>query len=93
MRGKFTKDGVYDINAVSKQCGAAVLLRRMSEKQIAVKGEIDTITKIKRLGEEVIFDPQNFHENAKQLQTLLNQVGLHLRVDGMALLLVTVFIN
>lgn len=56
----------------------------MSEKQIAVKGEIDTITKIKRLGEEVIFDPQNFHENAKQLQTLLNQVGLHLRVDGMA---------
>ncbi len=82
-RGKFTADGVFDHNAISKQVGAAVLLRRMSEKQIAVKGE-DAITRIKRLGEEVLFDPDNFHENASQLQTLLNSIGLHLRVDGKA---------
>lgn len=83
-KGKFTADGIFNPNAVSKQCGAAVLLRRMSEKEIAVKGEVDTITNIKRLGEEVIFDPVNFHENASRLQTLLNSVGLHLRVDGKA---------
>ncbi len=63
-RGKFTNDGMFDPNAVSKQVGAAVLLRRMSEKQIAVKGEADTITMIKRFGAEVVFDPNNFHENA-----------------------------
>ncbi len=83
-KGKFTNDGVFNPNAVSKQCGAAVLLRRMSEKQIAVKGETDTISQIKRLGEEVLFDPDNFHENAAQLQILLNNIGLHLRVDGKA---------
>ncbi len=83
-RGKFTEDGIYDPNAVSRQVGAAVLLRRMSEKQIAVKGEVDRITMIKTLGAKVVFDPNTFHENAQQLQTLLNSVGLHLRTDGKA---------
>lgn len=83
-KGKFTNDGVFDSNAVSKQVGAAVLLRRMSEKQIAVKGVSDAITMIKRLGNEVLFDPDHFHENAAQLQTLLNTIGLHLRIDGKA---------
>ncbi len=83
-KGKFTNDGVFDPDAISKQCGAAVLLRRMSEKQIAVKGEVDTITTITHLGEEVLFDPNHFHENAFQLQTLLNTIGLHLRLDGKA---------
>jgi len=82
--GKFTMDGVFDPKAVSKQIGAAVLLRRMSERQIAVKNDLDIITVIKRLGGEVVFDPKNVHENAKQLQVLLNSVGLHLRVDGIA---------
>jgi lysozyme family protein len=30
-KGKFVKDGVYDPNAVSKQCGAAVMLRAVLE--------------------------------------------------------------
>jgi lysozyme family protein len=29
VRGKFVKDGVFDPDAVSKQCGAAVLLKRL----------------------------------------------------------------
>ncbi len=33
-KGKFVKDGVFDPEAVSKQCGAAVLLKTMSERGI-----------------------------------------------------------
>ncbi|MDQ3815011.1 MAG: hypothetical protein M3347_13810, partial [Armatimonadota bacterium] len=33
-KGKFVADGVFDPNAVSKQCGAAVLLRRMIDREI-----------------------------------------------------------
>ncbi len=82
--GKFTDDGVFDPHAVSRQCGAAVLLRRMSEKQVAVTGEVDTITMIKNLGAEVLFDPDHFNEKASQLQMLLNIIGQHLRLDGKA---------
>lgn len=82
--GKFTADGVFDPNAVSKQMGAAVILRRMSEKQVAIKGDADTISTIKNLGEKVVFDVVNVQENARQLQMLLNGVGLHLRIDGIA---------
>jgi lysozyme family protein len=83
-KGKFTSDGVFDGSAVSKQVGAAVLLRRMSEQQLAIAGESDVITQIKNLGPQVIFDPDNFHENAEQLQKLLNSVGQHLKLDGKA---------
>ena len=83
-KGKFTADGLFDSNAVSKQIGAAVLLRRMSEKQVAIAGDIDIITQIKKLGEQVVFDPDNFHPEAERLQLMLNKVGQHLRVDGKA---------
>jgi lysozyme family protein len=33
-RGKFVRDGVFDRNAVSRQCGAAVLLRHMVQTGI-----------------------------------------------------------
>ena len=83
-KGKYSDDGVYDPELVSQQCGAAVLLRRMSERQIAVNGEIDTITQIKQLGALVPYAPGNYNAQAEQLQTLLNITGLHLRVDGYA---------
>jgi lysozyme family protein len=83
-KGKFTDDGVFDPDAVSKQCGAAVLLRRMSEKQMAIKGDTDTITQIKQLGEQVVYDSANVDDKARQLQTLLNSIGQHLRIDGVA---------
>ena len=69
---------------MSKQIGAAVLLRRMSETQIAVKGQVDTITLVKNLGEVMLFDPDNFNDNAATLQTLLTSIGQHLRIDGKA---------
>ncbi|MDQ6609793.1 MAG: hypothetical protein M3Y85_08235 [Bacteroidota bacterium] len=83
-KGKYTADGRFDPNAVSKQIGAAVLLRRMSERQIAVAGETDTITQIKALGEEIKFDPNNYNQQAEKLQTLLNSVGQPLKADGKA---------
>ena len=33
-KGKFVKDGKFDPNAVSKQCGAVVLLKRMIDREI-----------------------------------------------------------
>ncbi len=83
-KGKYVADGVYDDKAVSKQCGAAVLLRRMSEKQIAVIGELDIITQIKTIGATVNYAPGTVATNAEQLQKLLNRVGLHVRIDGKA---------
>lgn len=83
-KGKFTADGHFDPTAVSKQIGAAVLLRRMSERQLAIAGQVDTITQIKNLGAEVLFDGDNFHKNAESLQVLLNSIGQQLKVDGKA---------
>jgi lysozyme family protein len=83
-KGKYTSDGVYDDSAISRQCGAAVLLRRMSERQIAVIGELDTIAQIKSLGSQVSYSASKYSAKAEQLQKLLNQVGLHLRIDGFA---------
>jgi lysozyme family protein len=83
-KGKFTADGFFDPNSVSRQIGAAVLLRRMSEQQIAITGEVDVITRIQQLGEQVAYDPVVYHPLAKELQQLLNSIGLHLRTDGKA---------
>jgi lysozyme family protein len=83
-KGKFTADGFFDPNAVSRQIGAAVLLRRMSERQIAITGESDTHTQIKNLGQQVTYDPAVYNPLAKELQYLLNSIGMHLRIDGKA---------
>lgn len=83
-KGKFVRDRVFDPEAVSKQCGAAVLLKRILEKQNTVQPEIDKITLIKQTGEKVVFDPKNFQENASRLQEVLNSAGERLKVDGFA---------
>jgi lysozyme family protein len=83
-KGKFVKDGLFDPGAVSKQIGGAVILRRLSERQIAVAGEADAISLIKKVGAEVVFDPAVYNKQAETLQVLLNSVGQQLRVDGKA---------
>jgi len=85
-KGKFIKDHVFDPEAVSKQAGAAVLLRKMSEKQTIMDQhqQTDSLTQIKQIGELVNYDPDNFNEHAKQLQILLNDNGHHLKDDGFA---------
>ena len=84
IKGKFVKDGVYNPNAVSKQCGAAILLRRITETQAAPVEIPDRLTLIKELGTTVIFAPNRVVEKAKELQKLMNLAGAHLLEDGKA---------
>lgn len=83
-KGKFTSDGIFDPQARSKQIGAAVILRRMGERQLAVAGEADLISRIKQLGAQVQYAPANYNKKAEELQILLNEAGQALRVDGKA---------
>lgn len=70
-KGKFTADGIFSETAVSKQCGAATLLRRMSEQQIITLQKPIT-AQIRELGELVNFAPSKFSDKALALQKLLN---------------------
>ena len=82
-KGKFIADGKFSPAAVSKQCGAAVLLRRFFEKQIA-KQIPDRVSLIKQLGRQVNFSGNRFNAKAEELQKLLNANGAFLKVDGKA---------
>lgn len=84
QKGKFVADGRYDSNAVSKQIGAAVLLRRLTEKQVAQADTFNIVSRIKQLGETVVVDATNKTSDARELQELLNRIGIAVRVDGYA---------
>ncbi len=85
-KGKYVQDGKFNPNVVSKQCGAAVLLRRMFEKQIVTADApvTDRTSLIKILGADVNYAPSRYVAKAEELQKLLNLNGAHLRVDGKA---------
>lgn len=84
QKGKFVADGRYDPNAVSKQIGAAILLRRLFEIQVAQANNFNKVARVRQLGETVVFDPNNRTNEAKELQELLNRLGIAIRVDGYA---------
>lgn len=89
--GKFVKDKVYSPTAVSRQCGAAVLLRRMSEKGIihfdaagepVTNGNVDENPLLKYRG-LVKFSNTDKSAIAKELQNALNRIpGIFVKVDG-----------
>ena len=85
-KGKFVKDGVYSATAVSKQCGAAVLLRRMIEKQIVAAGTVvvNRTDLIKQMGADVLYNPSRYVAKAEELQRMLNLNSAHIRIDGKA---------
>jgi lysozyme family protein len=83
-RGKFVADGNYSPAAISKQCGAAVLLRRFFEKQLAKDNSSDRIMLITELGDQVAFAPNRYSAKAEELQKLLNANGAFLKADGKA---------
>lgn len=85
-KGKFVKDGVFSATAVSKQCGAAVILRRMFEKQIVTANVpvTDRTTLIENLGADINYNATRYVAKAEELQKLLNLNGAHIRVDGKA---------
>ena len=77
-RGKYVADGTWSDTAVSRQCGAAVLIKRLEQRgDIDMLGGHTILTKIPfRLAGEVI-------EYGEDLQRFLNTFpGISLRVDG-----------
>ncbi len=82
--GKYIKDGVFSPTAKSKQCGAAVLLRRLAEMQIGDFTNKDRVSTILKLAENVKFSPKKYSVAAEELQKQLNLYGFHLKVDGYA---------
>ncbi|MBL7930522.1 MAG: hypothetical protein JNL60_01385 [Bacteroidia bacterium] len=83
-KGKYVKDGVYSPTAVSKQCGAAAMLRRLVETQSIDVNKTSRKDLILQLGTVVTYAPSKYVSKAEELQKLLNLEGAHLRVDGKA---------
>jgi lysozyme family protein len=75
--GKYIYDGTWSDTAKSKQCGAAVLLRRLEER-----GEISPLSHtVER--EPYFFYSDKLEEGVERLQSFLNTfAGIALRVDG-----------
>lgn len=87
-QGKFADDGVFSPLLVSQQCGAAVLIRRMAEKNI-IHFDVDNTPaetpQISALGTMVVYDPKHETAAAAQLQQALNHIpGISMAVDGIA---------
>jgi len=83
-RGKFVKDHEFSPGAISKQCGAAILLRRLTETQAAPVEVINRQALILQLGETITFAPSRVVEKARELQKMMNLAGAHLLEDGKA---------
>ena len=87
-KGKFVSDGKFDPMAVSQQCGAALLLRRMVDQQafsFPLNVPPSTADEIKAAGAEVQFSNANKTVAATRLQKLLNRfpgISLRLTPDG-----------
>jgi lysozyme family protein len=95
--GKFVADGTFSTTAVSQQCGAAVLLRRMSETGVVqFKPDGAPITGIgednadgsalfDKFGPLIKFSPKKKLPQVEELQKILSTFpGIFLKVDGFA---------
>jgi hypothetical protein len=87
-KGKFVADGVFDPNAVSQQCGAALLLRRMVDQQaftFPLNVPPSTANEIAAAGASVPFSNTKKTVEATRLQKLLNRfpgISVKLTPDG-----------
>ena len=78
--GKYVADGTFDPEAVSKQCGCAVILRRMAEKGMISLGAPEDKPDDLPL---VTYSETEESEEARKLQRALNEMpGIFLLVDG-----------
>jgi lysozyme family protein len=89
--GKYVEDGRFDPDAVSNQCGAAVIVRRLAEQGVIhfdVNGHpIDssqgTAESRTASGPLITYSESMASESAKELQRALNRIpGIFLLVDG-----------
>jgi len=96
-KGKFVADGTFSATAVSKQCGAAVMLRRMAETGVVeFKPDGTPITQVdsdtgssdamfNALGPLVTFSATKKLPAVENLQRMLNTFpGIFVKVDGIA---------
>lgn len=84
-KGKFIRDGVFDPEAVDAQCGTAVLLRRLAERQeIRFAGEPELQGPPQVVGYAIRRPTSpDIIAAARRLQEWLNTFpGVRLRVDG-----------
>jgi lysozyme family protein len=89
--GKFVADGKFDPAAVSQQCGAAVILRRMQDQGVLGLAATEPVDKANHLQNDalvnleakVTFSQKQKSDAASALQTALNTFpGIILQVDG-----------
>ena len=84
--GKYVADGRWSDSAVSAQCGAAVLLRRLEERgEIAISSDIHTSEtgNVTDIAEPIFKYSDEERAYIKELQEFLNGFsGIVLRVDG-----------
>lgn len=82
-KGKYVADGRWSDTAVSQQCGAVVILRRLAEKgAVAFKAEpaVNHTTEVEK---PLIRYSSKKNVGAVELQTFLNKFpGIYVNVDG-----------
>ena len=88
-QGKFAADGKFSPVLVSKQIGAAVLIRRMAERGIihfdSDNKPVKKAADVEALDALVVFAPDTESADAAHLQQALNHFpGVSLAVDGFA---------
>lgn len=90
-KGKYVDDGTWSNTAVSQQYGAAVLLRRMTDRgtitwensETSESEEKDVEIQPGKKQPLVYYSPDSKIDNGKELQQFLNQFpGIYLSVDG-----------
>ena len=85
-KGKYVQDGKYSPTAVSAQCGAAVLLRRLAERGIVAfdaRTLSSTTDEPRPRGPFLRYAPRKDTPEARRLQEFLNTFpGVAVRVDG-----------
>jgi len=90
--GKYVADGTFDPDAVSKQCGSAVILRRMAESGLIqfnqsgdplVSADEEAEVAAAPLDPLVTYSETEASDAARKLQRALNSMpGIFLLVDG-----------
>ncbi len=82
-QGKYIADGRWSDTAVSQQCGAAVVLRRLAEKgEITFKAEPDVDHTDEILKPLIRYSSKKIN-GAVELQEFLNKLpGIYVKVDG-----------
>ncbi|WP_461209398.1 peptidoglycan-binding protein [Desulfocurvus sp. DL9XJH121] len=83
VSGKYVADGTFSETAVSKQTGAAVLLRRLAERRDIVFAPDPGTVHPEPDAPALVYDPHASTDEGKRLQAFLNTFpGVHLKEDG-----------